>query len=109
MSERTPTLDGFIEENISTLRDQFAIAALPALQADADILDTNVTARLAYEMADAMLAERNKEPLEKLDIAALLTSVRTSLNAVATYKDADRTQLNHAIGVIDNALEKLNV
>ena len=54
-----------------TLRDYFAAAALPGVQslvmgamrnpkASDEILEPQLHARLAYEMADAMLAERDK-------------------------------------------------
>ena len=42
------------------LRDEFAIAALPALIAQGYDAGAAIVARLCYEIADAMLKEREK-------------------------------------------------
>jgi hypothetical protein len=45
-----------------SLRDQFAMAALPALMADPDNIAFPIGyAEMAYQYADAMLAEREKK------------------------------------------------
>lgn len=44
-----------------TLRDWFAGQSLAALSATGEIYPHSELARTAYEIADAMLAERNKE------------------------------------------------
>ena len=48
----------------ATLRDQFAMAVMPALMSAPVPLDTDVSpewvAEVAYKFADAMLAEREK-------------------------------------------------
>ena len=41
-----------------TLRDYFAAAALPALVAKFTSADTEIVARLAYQLADRMVVER---------------------------------------------------
>ena len=57
--QRTVTVPISMSETL-TLRDQFAMAALPGII----INDTNIpedASRYAYEMADAMLAAREKK------------------------------------------------
>ena len=44
-----------------TLRDQFAMAALPAVVADYIVLDAEKAAREAYLYADAMLVAREED------------------------------------------------
>lgn len=43
-----------------SLRDAFAMAAMQGMLADPDVYVGEATARDAYVMADAMIAERNK-------------------------------------------------
>lgn len=62
-----PTANGFTQTLIQqvTLRDQFAMAALPALIADPDSVAHPIGhARRAYEYADVMLKAR----MEKKDV-----------------------------------------
>ena len=62
---KTPTLPMFHVAPVSeyvTLRDQFAMAALPALIADSDSVAYPIGhAKMAYEYADAMLAAREEK------------------------------------------------
>lgn len=57
--KRIEALEAFIDKSITTkrLRDEFAMAALPALACDCS---QDETARYCYVLADAMMAEREK-------------------------------------------------
>lgn len=46
------------------LRDQFAIAAMQGLLSTGRIKDRELVASAAYEQADAMIAEREKDDIE---------------------------------------------
>jgi hypothetical protein len=58
--KRIEALEAFIDKSITTkrLRDEFAMAALPLI-IDEDV-GFRVVAICAYEIADAMMAEREK-------------------------------------------------
>lgn len=55
-----------MDENEITLRDRFAMAAIPGL-VHLDFLDAKEAARRAYDVADAMLLERSGEAQAKRD------------------------------------------
>ena len=58
LTEQNQRLKGNKREN-ATLRDQFAMAALPAVIEKFRVTFTQA-AKFAYEIADAMMAERDK-------------------------------------------------
>ena len=55
------TLTGTALLEMATLRDQFAMAALPLVVQAMIVSDANDVARMAYEVADAMLAARKED------------------------------------------------
>ena len=59
LTEQNQRLKGNKREN-ATLRDQFAMAALPALMAQNNNVGWFNWAKHAYEIADFMMAERDK-------------------------------------------------
>lgn len=62
--ERAYQAETKLAEGISTLRDQFAMAAMPAILAKLEYWGEEVEgiAELAYRQADAMLAARKDQP-----------------------------------------------
>jgi hypothetical protein len=60
LRHRNEMLKGIRTEN-PTLRDQFAMAVLPAMMADPNNVGWKNWAKCVYEVADMMLAERDKE------------------------------------------------
>lgn len=99
-----------VTENRDTLRDQFAAAALTGMTSnipEGGIYHVDVLAEQSYELADAMLRERDShsQDAEKTDEAEAKTEFRPSKKAcmdAAKFASAVMTWISEATGAIDN-------
>ncbi|ENV16486.1 hypothetical protein [Acinetobacter guillouiae] len=72
-----------------SLRDQFAIAAMQGLLADGWMKDQKNIAELAYQQADAMLAERDKMHGRLNKIKGLAQNLLNYSDEISPSKTAD--------------------